>query len=214
MLLYGWFVRRLRASTQGLSDRDTWKAAAKAAGIMYLAEMPMALAVLVERRDLSMLLDPSKQAWALLFGDLMLVPMMAGVCVFIWARLPDTGGWFSARLTSYAAAVPAAALVIWFRFHEAGAYDRWRYWSFGKLAHDLDNVSVFAAAVAYVLITIAAVATSARRDRTAWLLVVVLVGALGVFVALLIHDYTGLDGHVLHVQDFWGPWPRVVHCGR
>jgi hypothetical protein len=207
-LVTGQFTRAYRART----TRERWLMVLRTVGLAYLVVVPMGLAAAVEHRDIADLLFSSKQSWALRGGDMLLIELLAGACAFIWIQLASRPGWYHIRVIPFVALLLGVAWAIVFRTDEGRVYDRWRFWSLGKIAHDFVNVPVITALLVMALIS----AIAALWAHPNWPTVLAGVGVLVAIVAfglLLRHDRTGLDPRFLHVKDYWGWWPRVVHCG-
>jgi hypothetical protein len=181
---------------------------------LMVGMVPYLLAALWERRNVVALMDPRHQAWSLIFGDLLLVPATVTLCAILWPRLPQERTWYQfARNRGWplAAAAVSAAGTIWFRIHEAAAYDPLRYYSIGKLVHDLIGYPAILAILAFAVPPVLTAARHDKRRSTMWLRLTIGL-MMAVFIALLIHDFSGLSPAFLHVQDDWNNYALPVRC--
>lgn len=176
---------------------------AQAALCCWLASpVPMLfVAVVMERREIRQLLDPSVQSWAFLFGDTLFLPFAVAMLALAWRRLPRTEGtswyltkrrWATTLMWGFAAGIIA-------HIREDMFYSDLALNSPTKLLHDICAYAVLVGAVIYGLWP--ALSVKASRQRA----LVALCGVLLWFGAVYVDNAVRhLDGRNLHIEYDWG----------
>lgn len=174
-----------------------------AAWILLASPAPLYLvAITIEDRSLK-LSEFSIQSWSFLFGDIMVLPVMAAMLAKAWQHLPWQAGlqvWWQSRLWWVFCLVIGTSAGIVFHIMERTNYDPLAWNSPSKLIHDFCAYTVLAGGLLFGLIP----ALFASGDGARWYVLIAVICLL-VWVGLVIADNTlhKLDGRNLHSMFNW-----------
>lgn len=151
----------------------------------------LAVSVFLEKRSLLSLLDPRVGSWAFLFGDVIVLPLVAALCALAWKEMDETRRAFYSMPQWYVAGISVGAIfVVLFK-----TLDSRQYIAAGragalttpsKIVHDVGAVGVVTGSLLLCVLT--PLIVEAFKHALSWQIVTAPLVALVCFVTLVAID--------------------------
>lgn len=165
----------------------------------------LGIGVFIEHRNLLDMIDPAKQAYSALFGDLLILPVVIGLLAYAVKRYPVTTS-LNFYLTMWALCFFLGVLTgLLFHLYDAPHYTQLAANSPGKWAHDGSAWPAISTGLLFGFITV----LSRRESRKVGF---VALAAFAVFAVLMVVDSVAPHWNApLHVQFDYNTWQVIPY---